>query len=262
MLPYKLFILPVLQLFAIDIARAQFSEPSKPWILREREHGVRCVVIQMSAYFAITYNQTMDGDSKMNVAELPLESDASIATGMPDEQHPCVPDSNNELLVNLMFGVKFNHRLQITFQKSSEIYYVESLLFEYEINGEQFPGHSVESGTLLNATHEELELKTPQGNSFECKELQTFEMTTDGLDQVVFYVKNLQFEAFSNREDSHFSKPTLCDLDEKERNMLPMIIGISIGFVFMTLLVVFIFIRYFKRSRNRTRFEALKLLDR
>lgn len=237
---------------------AQYVEIKSPWVIRERELNFRCVVVQMSAYFKITYNQTLSGVPGIGEATIPLPADASISSALPDTHHPCVPN-NNQIAVDLQFGAS-RHSLDIIFEKSSDIYYIKKLMFEYEVNSEQFPGHYLYNGDSLNASYDGPDFKTPLGNSYSCQAEQVFTLY-GSTDQVTLYVKNLRFEVFNNRRDNSFSKHVDCDFDEHPRSALPIIVGVSVAFVVMTFVVVFVYIR--TRSKRRPkRNDLFALIDR
>lgn len=247
-------------LLSSHASRQLFPTIDRPWMMRDRESNTFCVLLQMSAYFEVSY-ETGSGGKTTAMARVQLPQDSSFLTGMVDEHHHCYPDAEGQLVVDLTFGT-FQHMLEIAFTKSNdESYFLSKMQLLYEINDEEFPGHFLASGTLQNCSATSPEMKTPIERSFQCESQQKFylfEADDRESRKCTMFIKDLRFEAFSYKSNSSFSAPTKCDQDKHGNHLLAIIVSTSLAFVALIAGFVVAYVRLSKPHRKTDEYYKMK----
>lgn len=266
-----------------QLSSAPYSSPSTSsivplWILRNRESVSRCALIEMTAFFEITYQtQTISssqitstyssdmrpddpqiekerGEVSKRRTNLTLSSDASLSVA--SDSHECLPDDKGFLHLDLSFGRL--HNLVLLFRLDGDHYQLYALALEYTINQREFPGHRFSRGVTAVSLRRLDSFRTSLGTSYGCKSEQRIKL--EGTDQVTMVVKDLKFEVFNPRSDMRFSPSTQCDLDVPSLTTREIVVGGSF-FLFISSLLIICLIRRF-RKRQKAADDVLPLPDK
>lgn len=192
------------------VTAVNFTQPAATWLIRERSTDLVCILIRFSAFFSIRY-QTANSSHN---ALLLLPPDASLTTES-GYGHSCVTDDEGFLSFDLSFGRESDglHNLVTHFRKTQDQYQLLGFQLQYAVNPNQFPGHWQPNGTLMTATYFSDAFLVPRGMSYSCKAI--LELKMSAMDEVLFFVRDLQFEAFTFQPKPVFSRSVECDLDHK-----------------------------------------------
>lgn len=237
------------------------------WILRNRESVSRCALIEMTAFFEITYqtsSTTIPPSSDVSLKReekvgsrtinLTLDSDASLSVA--SDSHECLPDDKGFLHLDLSFGRL--HNLVLLFRLDGDHYQLYAVALEYTINRREFPGHRLSRGVTAVSLRRLDSFRTPLGMSYSCKAEERIRL--DGMDQVIMVVKDLKFEIFNPRSDMKFSPSTECDLDVHSFTTREIVVASSF-FLFVSTLFAICFIRRI-RKKQRAAADVLPLPDK
>lgn len=234
------------------------------WILRNRESVSRCALIEMTAFFEITYQTATTAPSSdvslkreekgSRTINLTLDSDASLS--MASDSHECLPDDKGFLHLDLSFGRL--HNLVLLFRLDGDHYQLYATALEYTINRREFPGHRLSRGVTAVSLRRLDSFRTPLGMSYSCKAEERIRL--DGMDQVTMVVKDLKFEVFNPRSDVKFSPSIECDLDVHSFTTREIVVASSF-FLFVSTLFAICFIRRI-RKKQRAAADVLPLPDK
>ena len=192
------------------VAADNLTQPAAAatWLIRERGADLVCIMIRFSAFFSIRYQN----DNSSRTTLLPLPPDASL-TSASTNGHSCVTDDEGYLSFDLSFGRESDglHNLVTYFRKTPKQYQLLGWQLQYVINANEFPGHWQASGTLMKATYFSDAFLVPRGMSYSCKAI--LDLGMSAVDDVSFFVRDMQFEAFTFQPKPVFSEAVECQPD-------------------------------------------------
>lgn len=189
--------------------------PSSAWMIRERNYGLTCVIIQFSAVFEIKY---LSHNFTFKTARLVVKPDA-VFSSQSNHGRSCLTDSRGFIHFDLQFdsgspgNVIDDNDLMFFFEKQDDSYELLGLTLQYTLNNQTFPDHIFDEGTVMLATitFNGEEFVIPRGMSYSC--MSRREIKFDGIDDVSLVLQDFTFEAFTFQIKPIFSPSVSCRMD-------------------------------------------------
>ncbi|XP_015607781.1 lysosome-associated membrane glycoprotein 1 [Cephus cinctus] len=197
-----------------------------------------CIVIEMAVQFNISYT-TKDQNETYQEVDLPADN-KTLATGV------CGSLEQN-LTLSWNTSITVNNSLTLHFVQNSTTKQYSLHHLEVILDPQNFP--NIITSTPVKLIHEPHQFSTSLSNSYRCLKVQSLNLTAEGHNETVGFLKidDLQFQAFRGDNSTTFGFAEDCAFDT------PDIVPIAVGCALAVLVVIVLVAYLVGRRRNQAR---------